>query len=410
MVALDSVMFQFEVVRTDTGGKICYYPSMSTGIDNGMDHKCIRALFPVTRNFIYLNHSAVSPLSTRARDAMMGLIQDVADNGSFNYGDWLKTYERARTAAATLVNANSHEIAFMRNTSDAISAVANGIDWRNGDNIVTCDVEFPSNIYPWMRIAGESGVELRMARERDGRVDSDELLSLVDDRTRVLTISWVQFASGYRSDIRRIGRFCRERGVTFFVDAIQALGALKLDVQDFCVDAFAADAHKYLLGPEGVALLYISDRILEKIRPTVVGWTSVKNFNNMRDYGLNYRDGALRFECGTLNTAGVYGLGGALELFLEVGPEKIESYLLGLSRYLVESLESKGYSVFGPDNPSERSQVVTCTHPRHSANQLYDLLLAKKIVTAPRIGRLRIAPHFYNTRQEIDELIRCMPD
>lgn len=373
-------------------------------------NEAIRALFPITRNYIYTNHSAVSPLSTRVRDAMARLIDDVAENGSVNYADWCRAYDDARATAARLVSARAHEIAFMRNTSEAISAVANGLDWREGDSVVTSNVEFPANIYPWMRICRERGAELRMAEEREGRIDPDELLSLVDERTRVVTVSWVQFASGFRSALRYIGSFCRERGVLFFVDAIQGLGGLKLDVERDCVDAFAADAHKYLLGPEGIALLFISDRVLDSIKPTVVGWMSVKGFNRHLDYDLSYRDGALRFECGTPNTVGIYGLKAACELFLEVGPEKIEEYLLGLSDHLAGRLESKGYEVTGSRRKGETSAIVTCRHERHAERELYRRLLARNIVTAPRAGRLRISPHFYNTREEIDALVDALPD
>ncbi len=159
-------------------------------------NQTIRALFPVTEEYIYLNHSAVCPLSTRVRDAMNALVEDVTRNGAVNYNDWLQTYEEARASAARLVNARAHEIAFMRNTSDAISAVANGIEWLEGDNVVTCNVEFPANVYPWMRLCQERGIQLKLAEEREGRIDPGELLSKVDDRTRVVTISWVQFASG----------------------------------------------------------------------------------------------------------------------------------------------------------------------------------------------------------------------
>jgi cysteine desulfurase/selenocysteine lyase len=368
----------------------------------------IRAQFPVTKTYIYMNHSAVSPLSVRARDAMINLVEDVTNHGANHHRDWCSAYERVRASAAQLVNARPHEIAFMRNTSDAISAVANGISWRKGDNVVTCNVEFPANIYPWMRLA-EFGVKLKMAREREGRIEAEELLSLIDEQTRVVSISWVQFASGFRSDLRRIGSYCRKRGIIFFVDAIQGLGGLKLDVEGDCVDAFAADAHKYLLGPEGIALLYVSDRIIDQIKPTVVGWMSVKDYENYLDYRLDYREGALRFECGTLNTVGVYGLGAAIDLFLEVGPEKIERYLLGLSDYLAEALESKGYKVVSSRRPGEASAIVTCTHPKWSPRELYRSLLAKNIITAPRAGRLRISPHFYNTREEVDALIEALP-
>lgn len=369
----------------------------------------IRALFPVTENYVYLNHSAVSPLSTRVRDAMTALVDDVTRNGSDNYSDWLQTYERTRARAARLINARAHEIAFMPNTSAAISAVAGGLDWSEGDTVVTCNVEFPANIYPWMRLESERGVKLKFAKERDGRIDTSELLSLVDERTRVVTISWVQFASGFRADLRTIGSFCRERGILFFVDVIQGLGGLKLDVERDYVDACAADAHKYLIGPEGAALLYVSDRVIDRIKPTVVGWTSVKNYSKHLPYRLDYREGAGRFECGTLNTVGVYGLGAAIELFLETGPETIEEYLLGLSDYLTEQLAAKGYGIVSSRGPKEKSPVVTCKHARHTAESLYRLLAQKKIITAPRANRLRISPHFYNTRDDIDALAAALP-
>lgn len=372
-------------------------------------NRTIRSLFPVTDKYIYMNHSAVCPLSTRVRDAMNALVGDVTFNGSLNYKDWLQTYENTRSAAARLVNANAREIAFMRNTSEAICAVANGIEWRPGDNVVTCDVEFPANVYPWMRLCEERGIQLKRSEEREGRIDTDELLSRVDDRTRVVTISWVQFASGFRSDLARIGRFCRERDIIFVVDVIQGLGGLELDVERDYVDAFAADAHKYLLGPEGIALLFVSDRVIDRIKPTVVGWTSVKNYERHLDYNLTYRDGALRFECGTLNTAGVYGLCAAIDLFLEVGPQKIEAYLINLTDHLGEQLTSKGYKVVGSRRPGEKSGVVTCTHEQHSPTDLHRLLTAKNIITAPRANRLRISPHFYNTREEVDALVEALP-
>jgi cysteine desulfurase/selenocysteine lyase len=372
-------------------------------------NQAIRSLFPVTDKYIYMNHSAVCPLSTRVRDAMNALVEDVTRHGFVNYREWLQTYEDTRSSAARLVNARAHEIAFMRNTSEAISAIANGIEWRAGDNIVSCNVEFPANVYPWMRLREERGIELKLAEEREGRIDTDELLSKVDDRTRVVTISWVQFASGFRSDLARIGRFCRERDIIFVVDVIQGLGGLKLDVQRDYVDAFAADAHKYLLGPEGIGLLYVSDRVIDRIKPTVVGWTSVKNYEQHLDYDLNYRDGALRFECGTLNTAGVYGLGAAIDLFLEIGTAEIEAYIVGLSDHLAERLESKGYRVISSRLPDETSAVVTCTHEQHTPKELHRLLRAKNIITAPRANRLRISPHFYNTREEVDALIEALP-
>jgi cysteine desulfurase/selenocysteine lyase len=377
-------------------------------------NESIRSLFPVTKKFIYMNHAAVSPLSKPVRDAMVGITDDVMINGTGNYDDWYRTYELARGAAARLVNAQPHEIAFMPNTSAAISAIANGLELRSGDNIVGCEVEFPANVYPWMRLKEELGITMKLAPERDGRVDPDELISLMDDRTRIVTLSWVQFASGFRSDLARIGRECRARGVFFMVDAIQGLGALKLDVQRDYVDAFAADGHKYLLGTEGAALLFVSDRVIERVKPTVLGWTSVKKYDQFShsalDYKLDYREGALRFECGSLNTVGVYGLRAALDLFLEVGPERIEEYILGLSDYLADRLRDKDYEVISPRRTGEKSAIVCCEHRRLSAGELYGALRSRDIITAPRMNRLRISPHFYNTRQEVDTLVSTLPD
>lgn len=377
-------------------------------------NESIRSLFPVTENFIYMNHAAVSPLSRPVRDAMVGITDDVMRYGTGNYDDWYRTYELARSAAARLVNAQAHEIAFMPNTSAAISAVANGLELRAGDNVVSCDVEFPANVYPWMRLKEEIGVTIKLAPERDGRVDPGELISLMDDRTRILALSWVQFASGFRSDLARIGKACRERGVFFMVDAIQGLGALKLDVQRDFVDAFAADGHKYLLGTEGSALLFVSDRVIDQVKPTVLGWTSVKKYDQFShsalDYKLDYREGALRFECGSLNTVGVYGLRAALDLFLEVGPEKIEKYLLSLGDYLAEQLTAKGYEVISSRRTGEGSAIVCCKHRVRSAGELYGALRSRNIITAPRMNRLRISPHFYNTRDEVDALVNALPD
>jgi selenocysteine lyase/cysteine desulfurase len=377
-------------------------------------NESIRSLFPVTEKFIYMNHAAVSPLSKPVRDAMVGITDDVMRNGTGNYDEWYRTYELARSAAARLVNAKAHEIAFMPNTSAAISAIANGLELRAGDNIVSCDVEFPANVYPWIRLKEELGVTMKLAPEREGRVDPEELVSLIDDRTRILTLSWVQFASGFRSNLARIGRACRERGVFFMVDAIQGLGALKLDVERDFVDAFAADGHKYLLGTEGAALLFVSDRVIDQVKPTVLGWTSVKKYDQFShsalDYKLDYREGALRFECGSLNTIGLYGLRAALDLFLEVGPESIEEYILNLRAYLADGLTNKGYMVISSRRAGEESAIVCCTHPSYSAGQLYGALRSRDIIAAPRMNRLRISPHFYNTREEVDALIAALPD
>ncbi len=369
----------------------------------------IRQLFPVTQNYIYMNHAAVGPLSTRSIRATQSFLDEASRAGGLKWPAWMKEAERTRAQAARLIKAKPSEIAFMRNTSDGLSAIANGIDWQPGHNVVSCNCEFPSNIYPWMRLE-QYGVQLRLAPERDGRIETDELLSLVDERTRVVTVSFVQFINGFRMDLSAIGAFCRERNILFVVDAIQGLGALSLDVQRDNIDALAADGHKFLLGPEGVTILFVSERALERIQPTVVGWTSVKNgFDKLLDYELEYRDGALRYEPGSLNSMGIHGLGAALDLFLEVGIARIEQYLLALTDYLAEGLQAKGYHLISSRRSGEASAIVCCRHDRYPAAELWKRLAENRIVVAHRLGRLRIAPHFYNIQDEIDVLLETLP-
>jgi selenocysteine lyase/cysteine desulfurase len=295
----------------------------------------------------------------------------------------------------------------VQNTSDGLSVVAQGLDWKPGDNVVGANCEFPSNVYPWMRLASK-GVEYRQAGERDGRVDAGDVLSLVDDRTRVVALSWVQFASGFRSNLALIGAFCRERDVLFVVDAIQGLGALAMDVTNDFVDVVAADAHKWLLGPEGIGLLYVSDRVIDRIEPARVGWTSVCDWINWSRYDLTYREGAGRFECGTLNMLGIHALGASLEVLLEFGREQVERRVLNLTDRLSSGLAARGYTLVSSRLPGEASAIVAVTHPSKTPQSIVSTLRERGILIAHRSGRVRISPHFYNTEEEIDLLLDAL--
>ncbi|HEY7182484.1 MAG TPA: aminotransferase class V-fold PLP-dependent enzyme [Blastocatellia bacterium] len=376
----------------------------------------IRKLFPVTENYVYLNHAAVCPISIPVYERMRRHTRDLLENGAVNFRDWLAAIEHTREMAARLINSGPDEIAFAPDTSAGLAMIANGVDWRAGDNVVIADCEFPANAIPWMRIKREFGVEVKMARERDCRLETEEILALIDDRTRVVALSFVEFASGFRNDLAAIGRHCRERDVLFVVDAIQGLGALRLDVEACAIDALSADAHKFLLGPDGVALFYVSRRAMERVKPTLVGWLSVEDPEDYLNYDQPYAPGARRFEAGALNTAGVAGLGAAIELSLQVGIEKIESHLLDLGDYLCERLQGsqerlmdRGYRVASSRRDGEKSAIICIQHEKYSAQELYHLLDDRRIITTPRLGRLRISPHFYNTREEIDRLIEALP-
>ena len=373
-----------------------------------LDIERIRELFPVTERFVYMNHAALGPLPRTATERVAELAVSLGAEGDEGWPARIAEVERVRKLAARLVGAReAHEVAFVANTSDGLSVVAAGLDWREGDNVVGADCEFPSNVYPWMRLRTK-GVELRMAPERDGRVDPDELLSLVDERTRVVALSWVQFASGFRSDLGRIGRACRERGVLFVVDAIQGLGALGLDVERDAVDVASASAHKWLLGGEGIGLLYVSDRVVERLEPARVGWTSVKDWIKWSRYDLTYREGAGRFECGTLNMFGVHALGASLELLLEAGSDAIEARIRAITDRLADGLAARGFAVVSSRRPGEWSGIVAATHAERPAPEVSSHLRERGVLVAHRAGRLRVSPHFYNTEAEVDRLLASL--
>ncbi|HKU75385.1 MAG TPA: aminotransferase class V-fold PLP-dependent enzyme [Pyrinomonadaceae bacterium] len=370
----------------------------------------VRALFPITERCNYLNHAAVSPLPTTTMRAVESQLRDVHENGSANFRNWLSTKEQARELLANLLGARPEQVAFVRNTSDALSSVANGLTWRPGDNIVTFSREFPSNIYPWLRIHDVFGVEVRMCEERDGRVDVEQLESMIDANTRVVAVSHVQYASGYRIDLQRLGRLARQHNALFVVDVIQALGVIPTDVQAEFVDVAAGAGHKWLMAPEGVGYLYLSDRARERIQPTLVGWISVPNPDDYLNFEQGWNKGTLAWETGTGPASLFYGFRASLELLTSHNVQRIANYLEELTDGLCEDLKGTRYEVVSSRAPGEKSQIVCIRPPQGlSAMSLYHQLNAKNIVTAPRGDRLRIAPHFYNTAAEIDELIEALP-
>src|SRR6185436_6782123 len=291
------------------------------------------------------------PLPRRGVKRMTALADLVSRTGDRRWLERNAEMDRVRGLAARLLGArHAHEIAFVENTSAGLSLIAGGLDWKSGDNIVSAALEFPSNVYPWMQL-GERGVELRQVPERDGRIDPDELLETLDERTRMVALSWVQYASGFRSDLGRIGAACRERGILFVVDVIQGLGALPLDVERDGVDVCAAACHKWLLGPEGVGLLYVSDRVIEQIRPIRSGWRSMRKMFDWKELELDFAEGAKRFESGTLNAYGIVALGGALEILLEIGTAALERRVLALADRAATGLADLGFQVISSRRP-----------------------------------------------------------
>lgn len=370
----------------------------------------LRALFPVTERAIYLNHAAVSAPPIPTINAIQSQLADVSENGSVNFRNWIAVKENARRLVAGMLGASPEQVAFVRNTSDGLSTVANGLDWRAGDNLVTFRHEFPANVYPWLRIRDAFGVEVRMSEERDGRIDLDELIRLIDRKTRIVAISQIQFASGFRADLERIGRAARAHDALLVVDVIQALGVVPVDVQSELIDVAAAACHKWLLTPEGVGLLYLSPRARERIQPTLVGWTSVPNPEDYWNFEQGWNQGTLAWETGTGPVAIIHGLEASLKLLHEVGIRPIEDHLENLTDHLCERLQNTQYEIVSSRRVGEKSQIVCIRHLAGlSSIDLYTHLKKRNIITAPRGDRLRISPHFYNTVEEMDELVKALP-
>ncbi len=373
-------------------------------------NKQIREQFWALENFTYLNSAAVSPIPRVAFDAVVSQLADVAIYGSEHYTDWIATKKRARKLLAGMLNVRSEQIAFMRNTSDGFASIANGLTWQEGDNIVSFEGEFPANFYAWRMVRDRFGVELRFCPERDGRIDLDEFIGLIDRNTKLVTISAVQYASGFRTDLERIGKSARAVDALFAVDIIQGLGACSYDLPSQFVDIASGASHKWLCAPEGCGILYVSDRARDRVEPSFVGWISVETPWDFDDREQPFKPNALAWESGTGTSSLFYGLEQSLKLLTDTGLDKIERYLDELSDFLCESIAGKNYEILSSRSPGEKSPIVCIknTDGMH-CNEIAKLLQEQKIIVSPRGDRLRIAPHFYNNRSDIERLIDMLP-
>ena len=370
----------------------------------------IRSLFPATQKYSYLNSAAVSPMPATAAAAVRSQLDDVSLNGSVNYLEWVATKNRARGLIAAMLNVAAENIAFMRNTSDGFAAVAAGIDWKAGDNIVSFANEFPANFYPWRHVRDRSGVELRLAPEREGRIDLDELISLIDSNTRLVAVSAVQYASGFNADLERIGRAAHTVDALFAVDIIQALGARGFDLPALGVDIAAGASHKWMCAPEGCGILYVSDDARGRVDPTFVGWISVETPWDFEDREQPFKPNALAWESGTGCSSLFYGLEQSAKLLTETGLDRIQTYLEELTDHLCELLGGSKYEIISSRAPGEKSSIVCVRHLNGLTSQDIASHLEKEmIIVSPRGDRLRISPHFYNTREDIERLVAALP-
>lgn len=355
-----------------------------------------RSQFPVTERLTYLNHAAVSPVCRPAADAMRSLTEDALFYGSMHYDRWLDAYEGLRVATARLIGAHRDEIAVVKNTSEGIATVALGLEWKPGDKIVAFREEFPANYLPWLRLE-----KLGVGIEWLSCFDSLDRIDEAARGARLLSISFVQFMSGFRADLESIGEICRRRGALFFVDAIQGLGVCPLDVDRMGIDALAADGHKWLTGPEGCGILYIRRERLDEIEPVEFGWTNIAGYKDYACRDLTLRADAGRYECGTLNTVGIFGLRAAIEFLLEVGVEQISTAVLELGDLVASEASRRGFELMSARTPSSAAGIVSFRNPRVDSRVIVQRWKEQGVIAAPRQGWVRVSPHFYVAPDEI---------
>jgi cysteine desulfurase/selenocysteine lyase len=367
-----------------------------------------RAAMPIAQQVAYFDHAAVAPLPGPTRNAIQFWLQEAAEQGDTAWSRWARRLEEIRATAAKLINAQPGELALMPNTTTGIGLVAEGFPWKVGDNVVTLANEFPSNQYPWMNLTSR-GVEVRRVPVEGGVPDLDRIVDACDEQTRILSVSWVGYATGWRIDVRQISQICRRAGCLLFLDAIQGLGVFPLNVEADGVDFLAADGHKWMLGPEGAGLFFVRQEHLQLLRPLMVGWNSVKQGNDYTRIELNIRNDVARYEGGSQNMIGFHGLGASLDLLASLGlsphSSPIAEHVLSITDYACERLQELGATLHAPRTGNHRSAIVTFNLPGHDSDAIRRRLEAAKIIVRCRAGGVRISPHGYATFDEVDRLI-----
>jgi len=366
--------------------------------------------FPLDNDLIYLNHAAVAPWPKRTAEVVKAFADENARRGAADYPRWLRSESKLRKQLKELLNAPStDDIALVKNTSEALSFVAYGLDWNAGDNIVSSNEEFPSNRIPWQSLS-EQGVEFRQAELTGAKNPEDALFALVDKNTRLITISSVQFASGIRLDLEKIGDFCRQNNVLFCIDAIQSLGALAFDVQRCQADFVMADGHKWLLGPEGLGVFYTTPAARDKLRLTQFGWHMIEAAGQYENVPWKVASSARRFECGSPNMLGIMALSESLSLLLEMGIDSVEQKVLENSRFLVEQILSRDDLVLlSAEQQNRRSGIVVFRHQSIDNSTLFQILKDYGVVCAQRGGGIRFSPHFYTDRVQLEKVFEIVP-
>ena len=372
-----------------------------------MDIESIRSNYEYLKTgLIYFNHASTGPVSKPVLDNINMRLELSSKGEIDDYLKFLDIEASAKSMIGTMINASPERIAFIDNTTNGVNILAQGVKLNKGDRILLNDIEFPANVYPFMNLQ-QNGVIIDFVKSVNGCVTAEAVIENIHTDTKIVAISQVQFLTGYRAELKKIGKVCREKNIIFAVDAIQGLGAVQLNVEEDSIDFISCGTQKWLMGLQGCAFMYISDALQRKLAPKTLGWLSVENAWNLLDYKPIPITTAEFFQTGTVNTIGIYAIEASLKLFLQNGFDEIEKKVISNSRYLREKLNKIGIATFADGlSDNELSGIVSFRSDK--SEDILKLLAENKITAATREGIVRLAPHYYNTFEEIDRVIEVL--
>ncbi len=364
----------------------------------------IRKQFPyLTTGKIYLNHAAVSPLPKSVAEEVTAYVRQRSETEINNYHAGLEKTANLKQKLAILLNTEAERIAFTKSVTDSLNILAQGIEWKRGDRIILNDIEFPANVYPFLNLTN-IGVEIDFVKSKNGSIDIEDIEKAITPKTKLLSISFVQFLSGYRADLKTIGELCKKNNIIFSVDAIQGAGVAPLDVKEMQIDFLVGGAHKWLMGLMGLGYLFITEQLQNKIEQKTAGWLSVEDEWNLLDYKLKFKKDATRFHTGTFSMIGITALNASLDFFESVGQKNINKNILDNTEYFISKLNEIGLNPL-LQNVKRNNLAGIVTLPINNAEVIFEKLQQKNIVCSLREGMIRFSPHFYNTKDEIDIVV-----
>ncbi len=365
-----------------------------------------RELFPITGSHIYLAMAAANPGASRVISGINQFFEKL-QSGRGSMETWHEKVSETKENIAKLIYCDPAEICFVKNTSEGLNIAAQGIPLHPGENVIINDLENPNNVYNWLNLQKSKGVEVKIIRSRNHRLDLGEMVEAIDTKTRVLSLSHVTPYYGFRSDLARLSNACKEKQVYLVVDGIQAVGVIETDVRKLGIDVLACGGHKGLLGTFGTGFLYLNRETCTDVLPLYLAKASVEGGSEFPYAGILYKD-AKRFDIGNQNYPGIYGLNEGIELILELGIQTIEKWVMRLSDLLIKRLQEKDFHINSSLVQEERSGIVSFNISEPVKVQ--QLLRERNIIISVRRNAIRVSPHFYNTEEEIEEFVSALVD